>query len=140
LTVEGNAILRSGVINNWNLDRGIVHQTPQGLAWKAVTTGNYGAIDLWLAAPRGGRISFKTALVSGAADIAELDVEPRNFPAGGLDRVVRLQQLPDEMQERSLILKRQIKVRAGGDTRLYVRVQQEDGHRMWSSPIYLFRA
>ena len=26
-----------------------------------------------------------------------------------------------------------------GDTRLYVRVQQEDGHRMWSSPIYLFR-
>jgi hypothetical protein len=30
-------------------------------------------------------------------------------------------------------------VRAKGDTRLYVRVQQEDGHRMWSSPVYLFR-
>ena len=29
--------------------------------------------------------------------------------------------------------------RKDGDTRLYVRVQQEDGHRMWSSPIYLFR-
>ena len=32
-----------------------------------------------------------------------------------------------------------LKVRAKGDTRLYVRVQQEDGHRLWSSPIYLFR-
>ena len=38
-----------------------------------------------------------------------------------------------------MVLKRKIKVRAKGDTRLYVRVQQEDGHRMWSSPIYLFR-
>ena len=26
-----------------------------------------------------------------------------------------------------------------GDTRLYIRAQQEDGHRLWSSPIYLFR-
>jgi hypothetical protein len=30
----------------------------------------------------------------------------------------------------------QIKTRA--DTRFFVRVQQEDGHRIWSSPIYLF--
>ena len=38
-----------------------------------------------------------------------------------------------------MTLRRKIKVRAKGDTRLYVRVQQEDGHRMWSSPIYVFR-
>ncbi len=30
-------------------------------------------------------------------------------------------------------------IRPAGDTRLWVRVQQEDGHRIWSSPIYLFR-
>jgi hypothetical protein len=35
--------------------------------------------------------------------------------------------------------KRRIKVRPNGDTRLYVRAQQEDGHRMWSSPIYLIQ-
>ena len=104
-----------------------------------MTTGNYGAIDLWLAAPGEGRLSFKTAPVSGAANIAELGVEPRDLPAGGLDRVVRLQRLPDAMQDRNMTLKRQIRVRTVGDTRLYVRVQQEDGHRMWSSPIYLFR-
>jgi hypothetical protein len=32
-----------------------------------------------------------------------------------------------------------VKIRSDGDTRLYVRVQQEDGHRAWSSPIYLLR-
>jgi hypothetical protein len=42
------------------------------------------------------------------------------------------------MGERRMSLKRKIKARSQGDTRLHVRVQQEDGHRMWSSPIYLF--
>jgi hypothetical protein len=139
LSLEGNSIMRASVINNWNLDRGIVRHAPQMLAWKAVTTGNYGAIDFWLRTPGGGRISFKTAPVSGETAVAELGIEPRNFPAGGLDRVVRLQRLPDTMHESRLTLKRRIKVRSNGDTRLYVRAQQEDGHRMWSSPIYLFR-
>ncbi len=48
LTVEGKRILRTAVINNWNLDRGIQSQDATSLAFKAVTTGNYGAIDLWL--------------------------------------------------------------------------------------------
>ena len=48
LTIEGNRIVRTGVVNNWNLDRGIQKQDPVSVTWKAVTTGNYGAIDLWL--------------------------------------------------------------------------------------------
>ena len=139
LSLEGNSILRASVINNWNLDRGIVQQAPQILAWKAVTTGNYGAIDLWLRMAGEGRISFKTVPVSGEVAIADLGIEPCDFPAGGLDRVVRLQRLPDAMKERRVTLRRRIKVRPNGDTRLYVRAQQEDGHRMWSSPIYLFQ-
>lgn len=139
LRIEGNRILRTAVINNWNLDRGIQSQDEAGLSWKAVTTGNYGAIDLWLADPATGRLAFKTAPVSGEAAIGELGVEPRVFEAGGLERAIKLQRLPETMHEVRMMLKRKIKVRATGDTRLYVRVQQEDGHRMWSSPVYLFR-
>ena len=139
LSIEGNRIVRTAVINNWNLDRGIQKQDETGLTWKAVTTGNYGAIDLWLEQPAAGRLAFKTAPVSGEAAIAELGVEPRVFEAGGLERAIKLQRLPETMRETRMVLKRKIKVRAKGDTRLYVRVQQEDGHRMWSSPIYLFR-
>ena len=60
------------------------------------------------------------------------------FAAGGLDRAIKLQRLPEVMREHRMALRRRIKLRPSGDTRLYVRVQQEDGHRLWSSPIYLF--
>jgi hypothetical protein len=139
LSVDGNRIMRTAVINNWNLDSGIQKQDANGVTWKAVTTGNYGAIDLWLDQPAAGRLSFETKPVSGAAATAELGVEPSVFEAGGLERRVELQRLPEAMRETRMKLTRKVKVRANGDTRLYVRVQQEDGHRMWSSPVYLFR-
>jgi hypothetical protein len=139
LEITGNRILRSAVINNWNLDRGIQRQDATSVAWKAVTTGNYGAIDLWLEHPTAGRLAFKTAPASGEVAIAELGAAPTVFAAGGLERAIRLQRLPEAMHERHIVLRRRLPVRAVGDTRLYVRVQQEDGHRLWSSPIYLFR-
>jgi len=138
LTIEGNRILRTAVINNWNLDRGIKEQRDTRVAWKAVTTGNYGAIDLWLEKGE-GTLRFKTAPVSGEVAIDEIEIEPRIFDAGGLDRKISLQRLPDAMTETRLSLRRKIKLRPSGDTRLYIRVQQEDGHRIWTSPIYLFR-
>ncbi len=139
LTIEGNRIVRTGVINSWNLDRGIQKQDHSSVTWKAVTTGNYGAIDLWLETPNTGHLAFKTAPASGEVVIADLGVEPREFLAGGLDRAVRVQRLPNVMDQADASLRRQVKVRAKGDTSVYIRVQQEDGHRMWSSPIYLFR-
>jgi hypothetical protein len=138
LSVEGTRILHTAVINTWNLDRGIQRQDATSLAFKAVTTGNYGAIDLWLEGAA-GKLAFKTAPVSGEVAIAELGLEPRVFAAGGLERGVKLQRLPETMTESRMALRHRIKVRPTGDTRLYVRVQQEDGHRMWASPIYLFR-
>ena len=43
LAVGGNAIADARMFNNWNLDRGIRSRTADGLAWKAVTTGNSAA-------------------------------------------------------------------------------------------------
>ena len=138
LAIEGNRIARAGMINNWNLDRGIQTQDAAAVTWKAVTTGNFGAVDLWLESAA-GRLDFKTAPVSGSAAIADLGAEPMMFAAGGLERAVLLQRLPETMHERRMLLRRRIKLRTKGDTRPYVRVQQEDGHRIWSSPLYLFR-
>jgi hypothetical protein len=138
LSVSGNAIVRARVINNWNLDRGIQHQDGSTVTWKAVTTGNYGAIDLWLQ-QRSGRIAFKTKPVSAEVAIADIGLDAMVFDAGGLGRAVTLQRLPDAMTERHMIHAAEVKIRREGDTRLHARVQQEDGHRAWSSPIYLFR-
>jgi Protein of unknown function (DUF3604) len=139
LTIEGNRILRTAVINNWNLDRGIVSQDANALSWKAVTTGNFGAIDLWLETADAGRIAFKTAPVAGEAAVADLSLEPMVFPAGGLERSIKLQRLPDIMKVRNMTLRRRIKLRHEADTRPYIRLQQEDGHRAWTSPMYLLR-
>lgn len=139
LHLNGNQIERTQVINNWNLDRGIQRQDANSLVWKAVTTGNYGGIDMWLDAGTDGLMSFKTAPMSGDVKIADLGVEPLVFEAGGLERAIRIQRLPTAMTTRRLTLRRKIRIRQKGDTRLFVRIQQEDGHRMWSSPIYLFR-
>ena len=138
IEIAGNRILRAEVINNWNLDRGIQEQTDSAVRFKAVTTGNYGAIDLWLAED-GGTLRFKTVPASGEVEIKSLGVEPRVFKAGGLDRAVSVQRLPETMTTSRLTLKRPITLRREGDTRLYIRMQQEDGHRLWTSPVYLFR-
>jgi Protein of unknown function (DUF3604) len=138
LRVSGNAIETASTINNWNLDRGIRHQDRHSLTWKAVTTGNYGAIDLWLQGVS-GRIAFTTKPVAAEMAIADIGIEETVFDAGGLDRAVTLQRLPRTMSEPRVRHTAMFKVRSEGDTRLYVRVQQEDGHRAWSSPIYLFR-
>ena len=139
LKIEGNEILRAEVINNWNLDRGIQRRTPNSLEWKAVTTGNHGAIDIWLKNGIEGRISFETRHVRGQRAIATLGYERHIFSAGGLDRAVKLFRLPERMVETSLSVRRRIRLRSSGDTRLFVRVTQEDGHCAWSSPIYIFR-
>ena len=103
-----------------------------------MTTGNYGAIDLWLRG-NSGRIAFATKPVSADLAIADIGLEETIFDAGGLERAVTLQRLPDVMTTVKVLHTTNAKVRTAGDTRLYVRVQQEDGHRAWSSPIYLMR-
>jgi hypothetical protein len=139
LTIEGNSIARAEMFNNWNLDRGITRQDAHRIDWKAVTTGNFGGIDLWLADGHNGRISFETAHCHGARDIAALCIDDHVFSAGGLERAVKLSRLPETMTATHMRAHRQIPLRHVGDTRLFVRVTQEDGHRAWSSPIYLFR-
>jgi hypothetical protein len=139
LLIKGNRIVAAADINNWNLDRGIRSQGADRLAWKAVTTGNYGGIDLWLESATAGELAFATAPISGQLAIAEVGLSERTFAAGGLERAIKVYRLPPTLREPRLSLRRKLRPRPVGDTRLFVRVQQEDGHRMWSSPIYLFR-
>jgi hypothetical protein len=139
LHVEGNEIVRAEMINNWNLDRGLQSQTARRLTWKAVTTGNYGAIDVWLRHGLDGDIAFETRHARGRRAIGALGYERHIFSAGGLDRAVKLYRLPERMTETSINIRRRVPLRSRCDTRIHVRVTQEDGHRAWSSPIYLFR-
>ena len=138
-TLDGNAVERFQSINMWNLDKKIVQTAPGVLSWSALTTGGFGGFDAWLADPRSGTLRIDTPLVKCEVPVAEIGLQDRVFAAGGIGRAIRLFRLPDDNRERRLKLTRRLPLRAAGDNALYVRLTQEDGHLVWSSPIYVFR-
>jgi hypothetical protein len=139
LTVTGNGIDAATMLNNWNLDRGIREQAAGRLAWKSVTTGNFGGLDLTMQDRDSGSLDVNTPHVTTQIPISDIGLEDMVFKAGGLDRSLKFYRLPDRLSETRIAHRMSVPVTAGRDTRLFVRVTQEDGHRAWSSPIYLFR-
>jgi hypothetical protein len=138
-TLVGNGVARIRPINLWNLDKQLVRRDAQHLEWQALTTGGFGGFDAWLEDPRAGRLEIDTALVKTSIDIAEIGLEDRVFAAGGIKRQLRVFRLPDENPACRLNVERRIALNDVGDNALYVCATQEDGHLIWSSPIYLFR-
>ncbi len=139
LKITGNRIQRAAVLNNWNLDRGIQSQDETQIVWKAVTTGNFGGLDLWLDNASAGTLEVETRHVRRKVPLCDVGLEDLVSDAGGLERRMRFYRLPSALDERHISLRRHIKLRQNGDSRLFVRVTQADGHRAWSSPIYLFQ-
>ncbi|MDH3666247.1 MAG: DUF3604 domain-containing protein, partial [Paracoccaceae bacterium] len=139
LEIDGNEIIRAEMFNNWNLDRGIQHRSAKAVSWKAVTSGNYCGVDLWFKNGAAGRLKIDTSHARLEVPISELSVEETKVEAGGLKRRMTAQRLPEQLDQRSMEINQSCLVHADRDTRLYIRVQQIDGHRAWTSPIYLFR-
>ena len=109
------------------------------MSWKAVTTGNTCGIDLWLEEAASGEISIETAHVSASLKIGDIGIMDTVFEAGGLDRALKLYRLPDAPHEFHLTHRMSVPVAESGDTPVFVRVTQVDGHKAWSSPVYLYR-
>ena len=138
-TLDGNSFERFAPINMWNLDRKIEQTGPGALSWTALTTGGFGGFDAWLTDPRAGTLRIDTPLVKCEITVADIGREDMVFDAGGIRRRIRVFRLPDENPYREVKLSRRIALRPAGDNALYVCLTQEDGHLIWSSPIYVFR-
>lgn len=139
LKVAGNTIARAEMFNNWNLDRGIQSTSGDSVAWKAVTTGNTCGIDMWLGDAAGGALGIETRHVSADIGIDDIGIEDIVFDGGGLERMVKVYRLPDAPEVTRMTHSADIAVAESGDTPIFVRVTQVDGHKAWSSPVYLFR-
>ena len=139
LNLNGNVITDAVMLNNWNRDRGIGACSDSSLAWKAVTTGNTCGIDLWLADAARGEIAITTKHTSPTVRIGDIGLNDLVFDAGGLERRLRLYRLPDAPHEPRVAHQLDVPVATKGDTPIFVRVTQVDGHKAWSSPIYLYR-
>ena len=137
--LQGNGFQRVAPINRYNIDKRFEQTSRDTLEWAALTTGGFGGFDAWLDDPAAGRLTIDTKLVQAEIPIADIGLEDLVFEAGGIRRRIRIFRLPDENPHRQVRLERRVPLIDGHDTALYVCLTQEDGHLVWSSPIYLFR-
>jgi hypothetical protein len=137
--LEGNAFERLEPINVYNLDKRFDQTAPGDVEWTALTTGGHGGFDAWLADADAGSLRIDTELVKCDIPVADIGLEDMVFDAGGIGRRIRVFRLPDDNAEDRLRIERRISLRDAGDNALYVCLTQEDGHLVWSSPIYIFR-
>jgi len=138
-TLTGNRFERVQPINFWNLDKKLEQVAPGELRWAALTTGGFGGFDAWLADPEAGTLRIDTVLVKTEIQVADIGISDRVFASGGIKRQIRVFRLPDANPQRRARLERRITLTDTGDNALYACITQEDGHLIWSSPIYIFR-
>ena len=139
-TFHGTTIRAATPINFLNPDKTLDRTGPNSLAWRALTTGNFGGFDVLLEDGRNGRLELATPLVQVDLPLAEIDLEGRAFRVDGpLPRVLEVIRLPEAALDRQLRVSRCITLKPAGDNPLYIRLTQEDGTRAWTSPIYVYR-
>jgi hypothetical protein len=138
-TLDGNAFERIRPINHYNLDKRLDLEGPGKMSWTALTTGGFGGFDAWLAEPDGGVLRIETALVTAEFPVADIGREDLVFENGGIRRRIRVFRLPDDNPHRRVEIERRVVLAGDRDNALYVCLTLEDGHQVWSSPIYVFR-
>jgi hypothetical protein len=138
--LSGNAFEKIRAINRWNPDKPINLLQPGHLEWEAVTTGGFGGFEAILRDRDTGVLRLETPLASAEIAVRDIALDDLVLAVeGGINRRIRLFRLPDDNPAASVVLSRKIVLRDTGDNPLYVCVTLEDGHRLWSSPIYVIR-
>ncbi|MEM6848376.1 MAG: DUF3604 domain-containing protein [Pseudomonadota bacterium] len=136
--VVGNSVVDAFPVNFLNRDK-VLSRYGNHLSWQALTTGNFGGVDIRLADATAGRLKVDTPLVNFDIAIEDIGQEDLIFDASDrLPRFVRAFRLPDELTSRSFSISTRIPLRQSGDNPIYLRLTQEDGTRAWTSPIYVF--
>ncbi|MEO0618100.1 MAG: DUF3604 domain-containing protein [Pseudomonadota bacterium] len=146
ILVHGATITAMKRINAWNHERTFEQTDARTITFDAITTGNFGGCDLWLEDQAGpgdltdARLSFESDLVSADIALETLTLDDAVFDAGGLGQRVRMFRLPDALSKTEISELCTVPLSANADTPIWVRVTTEDGHRAWSSPIYVERS
>ncbi|MFV0514681.1 MAG: hypothetical protein ACK5MY_13800 [Jhaorihella sp.] len=140
-TLDGATLVDAAPVNFLNRDKILRCDGDDRLSWEALTTGNQGGIDLWLANAAAGRLSLKTPLIDAEVDIADIGLQDTVFDnSAELPRFLRLYRLPDVNPHNSLSATCHLTPTERGDSAIYLRVTLEDGTRAWTSPTYVTRS
>ncbi|MFP4383185.1 MAG: DUF3604 domain-containing protein [Spirochaetia bacterium] len=137
LEIERNRITDIAGINFWNPERRLRIQNDSSASWQSITTGSDAGIALTLENKNEGTIRINTKQKSVWVPVKEIEREPVVWECGGLRKELRIYSLPDtepsSIQEYSVTLDDLKKP----FNPVYVKIVQEDGHKAWSTPIFI---
>jgi hypothetical protein len=138
--LTGNAFASVSSINFLNPDKQLRMVSPRELAWQSVTTGNFAGFEALLEDAGAGSLQVETASGRLELPVNQIGLESSSVDLGGLEKRILAYRLPDRNDCRKVSVKQMVSVEPGVDNPIYVRLTTEDGHRAWSSPIYLVPA
>ena len=142
---DGSLQLRDGAlrsiarINAWNPEHAFSH-TATTASWQAITTGNFGGLDLRLTETAATALTLTTPFGTVTLKTADIGIEDTRLDHGGLDRAIRLYRLPEDNAAQTFERTLTVPVAAQGDTPIWLVVTTEDGHQAFTSPTYIFRS
>ena len=138
--LSDNEIISATPINFFNKDKMLEKTASNELHWKALTTGNIGGFDIILADAYNGTLKIETPLIKAGVPIEDIGFEDEVFDNSGvLPRYLKIFRLPTENPHKTMRFSRLIDLKAVGDNPIFIRLTQEDGTLVWTSPIYVYR-
>jgi hypothetical protein len=137
--VSNNSFADVSPINRYNLNKKFSQVSSGRVEWEALTTGGFAGFEALLEDGQAGTLKIDTALVQEEIPVKDIGRDELIFTNGGINRRIRIFRMPDDNPHKTAVLERRIKLADDRDNGLYVRITHEDGHFVWSSPIYIFR-
>ncbi|MCY4609415.1 MAG: DUF3604 domain-containing protein [bacterium] len=135
---DGSVIGSFSTVCAWNHERPLLRHGKSDVVFDVLTTGNFVGFDAGLES-WSGHLALDAGHVDIAMPLQDIGEEPLVVDAGGLERHVSLTRLPEGLTVTRMTETLDVALHDDGDNPLWIRVTTEDGHRAWSSPVYLFR-
>ncbi|MFQ6098175.1 MAG: DUF3604 domain-containing protein, partial [Armatimonadota bacterium] len=137
LDIEGGNIISA---REWSFDnplQGITLRDRQSVAWESTTAGDDDGLILEIEAADDATLAFATQPLSFVIRLDDVTDEPAVFDAEGIDQYVLVERLREEARPRSVTFTFRDDDVQPGCNAYWVRLQQEDGALVWSSPIFV---
>ena len=137
LRIDGGRIVDAHPFNIFAAKYGITERSRRRVAWRSVTSGQEEGLVLDLDAPDQATVAFTAGPANLSFRLGDARGDDLSWDLGGLEQQVRASTLHtsgDVLDAEFAFLDESA---ATGERAYWVRVEQTDGHRAWSSPIYV---
>ena len=137
LAIEGNVIGELQTINFWNPEKPLKKVGDNQLVWESCTAGGIAGLILLLDGTDAGILRLRMPPCSLDVPLDGIGFEPKVWDYGGVGKAVEVSRLPEEPNPRDVNFSFDTFNLSPGTNPLYIHVMQEDGHRAWTSPIFV---